>query len=368
MFLIFWTYFGYMGLLWILSRLWSHDNKKQTFLPEVTLVITAYNEESRIREKLENTLALSYPKDMLEIIVVSDGSTDKTEEYVRSFQDRGVQLLAIPDRHGKHYGQRRGWEAAKNDILVFTDATTFLAEDAVKKIVGNFDDPKIGCVSSADRMRSVDSEASSEGLYVKYEMKLRSLESKVCSLVGVSGSFFAVRKHLCYGWVDNMSADFFLPILTHIKGYRIILETEAVGHYEVLHEPTKEFTRKVRTVVHGLEVLFRFKEILNPFKYGFFSFQMLNHKLSRWLVPLYLIFLLWTNFLLIDQKCFYSIIFFAQLLFYLLGLLAFLFKSLEHIFIFRLPLFFIMVNYSIIVAWHHYLIGDKFVLWEPTRR
>jgi len=231
MFLIFWTYLGYPGLLWILSKLWNHDYKKQAFFPGVTLIITVYNEESGIREKLENTLALSYPKNMLEIIVVSDGSTDKTEKYVQSFKDRGVQLLAFADRHGKHYGQHRGLEVAKNDILVFTDATIFLDEDAVEKIVRNFAEQKIGCVSSEDRMRSVDSDASSEGLYVKYEMKLRNFESKVCSLVGVSGSFFAVRKQLCHGWVDNMSSDYFLPILTYMKGYRIILEPEAVGHY-----------------------------------------------------------------------------------------------------------------------------------------
>jgi cellulose synthase/poly-beta-1,6-N-acetylglucosamine synthase-like glycosyltransferase len=368
LFLIFWTYFGYLITMKVISFFRSKEVKKQAYSPEVSLIITAYNEEKNIGKKIENSLAQDYLKDKLEIIVVSDGSTDKTIDIVRSYQDKGVKLLSLPARHGKHYGQGKGIEMAKSDIIVLSDAATFLKHDAVEKIVRNFVDPKIGCVSGIDEIQNADSKSHGEGTYIKYEMKLRALESAVNSLVGVSGSFFAFRKYLCQGWIDNMSSDFYMPILSYINGYRTVLEKEAVGYYEVLNESQKEFTRKVRTVVHGMEVLFRFKGILNPFKYGLYSCQMISHKLLRWLVPLYLVFLFWSNLLLISQNTFFLITLILQVVFYMLAIFASLIKGLKNILIFRIPLFFVMVNYSIVVAWHNYFIGRNFVLWEPTKR
>jgi cellulose synthase/poly-beta-1,6-N-acetylglucosamine synthase-like glycosyltransferase len=367
-FLVFWTYFGYYFMLRIISIFYSRKVNKQEFIPKVSLIITAYNEEKKIRQKLENTLGLSYPKDKLEIIVVSDGSTDKTEELVDTYKQKDIRLLSLPDRHGKHFAQYKAIETAKYDIVVLTDATTFLREDAVAKIVQNFSDPNIGCVSGKDRAKSSGSALQGEALYVKYEMELRALESKLASLVGVSGSFFAVRKNLCEIWHSDLSSDFYLPILSHMKGYRTVLEPEAIGYYEVLKEPQKEFQRKVRTVVRGLEVLFKFKEIMNPFKYGTYSFQMISHKLSRWLVPVYLIFLFGLNLLLFDQGIFFVILFVSQVLFYMLALSAFLIKKLQDIIPFKIPFFFIVVNLSILVAWYNFLIGKRFVIWEPTKR
>jgi len=368
LFLLLWTYFGYFALLWVLSKFPKREYEDDNEMPEVTLIITAYNEEARIKEKLENTLALSYPRGKMEIIVVSDGSTDRTEEIVRNFHKQGIQLLAIPERHGKHYGQHRGFELAKNDILIFTDATTFLPCDAAEKIVRNFADSRVGAVSSMDKIKSTGSNSSGEGAYVRYEMRLRYLESRVCSLVGVSGCFFAVRKHICEGWVDEMSSDFFIPILAYMKGQRTVLESEAIGYYDVLSDPKSEFIRKVRTVLHGFEVFFKFKNILNPFKYGFYSFQLLNHKLSRWLVPLYLILILWTNFLLVDYGNVYLGMFVLQSIFYMLALAAWFINRLKNVFIFKYPFFFVMVNYSILMAWHNYLTGKKIIQWEPTKR
>lgn len=365
---IFWTYFGYLITLKAVSLFYSKKVKKQEYFPEVSLVITAYNEEERISHKIENSLALNYPNDKLEIIVVSDGSNDKTVDIVKSYRNKGVKLLALPIRNGKHCSQGKGIEMAKNEIIVLTDATTFLKDDAVEKIVQNFADQKIGCVSGLDEIQNADSNIQGEGAYVKYEMKLRALESDVNSLIGVSGSFFAVRKHLCQNWIDNLSSDFYMPIIAHINGYRTVLEKEAIGYYETLNKQQKEFTRKVRTIVHGMEVLLKFKGILNPFKYGFYAFQMLSHKLSRWLVPLFLIFLFWTNLFLVSQNTFFLIALVLQIAFYMLAIFAYLIKGLKKILFFRIPLFFVMVNYSIVVAWHNIFIGKDFVLWEPTKR
>lgn len=368
LFLIFWSYFGYLISLKIISFFYRRKTVREDITPAISLIITAYNEEARIHKKLDNTLSLDYPSQNLEIIVVSDGSTDRTEEIVRTYADRGVKLLAIPERHGKHYGQGRGIRMAQNEIVILTDATTFLKEDALKKIVRNFADPKIGCVSGEDRIETADGGTDGEGIYVRYEMKLRALESRVGSLVGVSGCFFAMRKSLSTGWIDDMSSDFYTPIVAYLHGYRAVLESEAIGYYTVLKKPEKEFERKVRTVVHGFEVLFKFKKILNPLKYGTYSLQMLSHKLDRWLVPFWLIFLLTMNILLIDQGLFYLIFLAGQVVFYLLALTAYLIPGIQNIIIFKIPLFFVMVNLSILLAWHYYLNGRKFVTWESTKR
>ncbi len=368
LFMTFWTYFGYYLTLWLISFFYSRKIIKQEYFPEVSLVITAYNEEKRIRQKIENTLALTYPRESFEIIIVSDGSNDKTEELVSLFQDKGVQLLASPARHGKHYCQGQGIAIAKGEIIVLTDATTFLEIDALEKIVRNFADPIVGCVSGADRVQKVESNMGGEGRYVEYEMRLRALESKVGSLVGVSGCFFAVRKELCQTWYNDMSSDFYLPIISYMKGYRAVMEPEAIGFYEVLKNPQEEFGRKVRTVVHGLEVLFKFRGIMNPFKYGIYSWQMISHKLFRWLVPICLALLFAACFFLLSENLIYRILFFSQVIFYLAALFGFLLKKLQNIALFKIPFFFVISNFSILVAWYKFMIGERYVEWEPTRR
>lgn len=368
LFLIFWTYFGYFLMLKVVSILYTKKVNKSEDYPDVSLIITAYNEEARIGQKIENSLALDYPTDKLEIIVVSDGSTDRTREIVRSYSNKGVQLLSIPERHGKHYGQGKGIAIARNDLLVLSDATTFLSRDAVRKIIRSFADPSVGCVSGEDRLKSGESDSSGEGMYVRYEMKLRRLESLVGSLVGVSGCFFAVRRELCRDWIGNMSSDFYLPNIAIINGYRTVVEPEALGYYEVVGKPEKEFERKVRTVVHGMEVLAKFKTVLNPLKYGAYSLQMMSHKVSRWLIPVYLILLMVLNLLLVNHGIIFQILLLAQIIFYLFGGLAFLAKGLQEKFIFKVPFFFMMVNASILVAWYGFLSKKDYVTWESTER
>ena len=366
--LIFWTNLGYFLFLKLYSKIYQHTLIVKEFFPTVTIIITAYNEEKRIAEKLESTLELDYPQDKLEIIIVSDGSSDNTIEIVKTFESRKIKFINLKERSGKHFSQWCGIQKAQGEIIVFSDATTSINPDGIIKLVRNFADPSIGCVSSKDKMISSDSESSGEGVYVKYEMKIRELESVVGSLVGVSGSFFGVRKHLCEQWIKKMSSDFYLPLITYKKGFRTILECEALGHYEVQKMSDKEYTRKVRTVVHGLEVLFRFKEILNPFKYGFFAFQVISHKLLRWLVPFLMIITFVENLILFDDYLLYELIMYGQLCFYLLAALAYLFKKLQEITIFKIPFFFVMVNLSIFIAWYKFLTKKDYVIWESTKR
>lgn len=368
LFLIFWTYFGYFIALKLIGLVYTRTINRSDEIPPVSLIITAYNEESRIREKLQNTMELDYPKELLEIIVVSDASSDRTEEIVAEFADRGVKLLVMSERHGKHYGQGQGIKSAANEIVVLSDATTFLAPDALRNIVGNFADASIGCVSGQDRVLSAEGEVLGEGAYVRYEMVLRELESKVGSLVGVSGSFFATRQSLCHQWIDNMSSDFYMPLVAIMHGQRSVSEPTAVGTYTVLQDPAQEFTRKVRTVVHGLEVLFRFTPVLNPLKYPIFSIQLFSHKLCRWLVPFCLILALPTNYILLGSSYIYSLSIAAQLILYILITASLLFEGLKKNRVIKLISFFGMANLSILVAWYKYWTNQNFVIWEATKR
>ena len=367
-FIVFWTYIGYFVALLVISRVYKRQLDVADIEPPVTLVVTAHNEVRRIKEKIENMLQIDYPRKKMEIIIVSDGSTDGTDDIVQSFQDQGVRLLRIAERQGKHFGQGRGIRHAKSDIIIFSDATTFLERNAVRKIVRNFADSTIGVVSGWDQARGENLAQSGEGAYVQYEMKLRELEGSVGSLVGASGCFFAIRKELARDWINDMSSDFYMPIIAHMNGFRTIPEKEAIGYYELAGDPQKEFTRKVRTVLHGLEVLFHFSEILNVFKYGSYSLQMISHKLMRWLAPFALLILLVANLSLLNDGSLYRLTMAGQLCLYIMAGAAALYPTLQKVVFFKVPFFFVMVNISIILAWVQYLKGEKQVVWEATQR
>lgn len=366
--LIFWAYIGYFLLLWLLSLVYTREIQREDWFPMVTIVITAYNEERRIRQKLQNTLALEYPREQMEIIVVSDASTDATNDIVREFAPQGVKLLVIPERHGKHYGQGRGIRMASNDLVILTDATTFLADDAVRMIVRSYADPSVGVVSGEDKPNDFDGTSAGEGAYVRYEMKLRSLENKVGALVGASGCFFSVRKPLTRTWVDDMSSDFYMPLVARLNGYRAVVDHDALAYYTVLANPAREFERKVRTVVHGFEVFFRFIKAANPFRTGFFALQIWSHKMARWLVPPAMIIAFAANLFLLTDGWFYRATMAAQCLLYGLALLGYLIHPLQKLPPVKIPLFFVMVNWSILVAWYKYLTGQKYVVWDATKR
>jgi glycosyltransferase involved in cell wall biosynthesis len=368
LFIALWAYVGYFLAMWLLSAVRPRPVAKKEWYPQISLIITAYNEEKRIGRKIDNSLDLEYPRDKLEIIVVSDASTDATEAIVKTFAEQGVKLLVMPVRNGKHYAQGRGIQAAAGDIVVLTDATTFLEKEALAKIVRSYSDESVGCVSGEDKVETAGGETAGEGAYVRYEMKLRSFENLVGSLVGASGCFFSVRKSLCGGWIDDMSSDFYMPIVANMNGLRAVVDHEAIGSYRVVNNPSKEFERKVRTVVHGLEVLFRFKGIMNPFKYGGYAWQMISHKLCRWLVPPALIVAFVANLFLANQGVFFTITLAAQGMLYLLATLAYSLRPLQRFLPFKIPLFFVMVNLSILVAWCKYLTGYRYVVWDATKR
>lgn len=366
---IIWTYFGYFAFLKLLAIIRpAAKAPKDEWFPAVSMIITAYNEEKRIGPKIENSLSLDYPADKLEIIVVSDGSTDRTVEIVKDYRNGGVKLLHFNERNGKHYCQGKGIESAAHDLLVLTDATTFLRQDAIRKIVRSFADPKIGVVSGMDAVEGVDGAEQGENFYVRYEMALRRLESRVASIVGASGSFYAVRKTVCRKWYPYMSSDFYLPLLARTYGYRSVLDEEAIGFYRTLDDPKREFKRKVRTIVHGLDVVYHLRYILNPFRYGMLSFQVLSHKVARWLVPFALLAAMAASVSLAMMNPLWLPLVIIQTVLYMLAALAAVFKPLQKQIVFKIPYFFVMANVSILVAWIEFIKGEKYITWQSTTR
>lgn len=366
------SYFLYPAVLLSLLKLKKSPDKsspnEQSEAPSMSFIITAYNEQASIANKIENTLQSEYPQDKLEILVASDGSTDDTNSIVKSYANKGIKLVEVTDRLGKENAQKCAIEAAKGDIIVFSDVSTQIEEHALRRIADVFQDPKVGAISSEDRFISQTGEVVGEGAYVKYEMWLRGLESRFKSLVGLSGSFFAARKSVCSAWDISVPSDFNTALNSVSLGFRAVSDPQLLGFYPDIKSSNKEYQRKVRTVIRGMAALFSRSEVMNPFKYGTFSFQVISHKLMRWLVPWFLILSLVLNIVLLGQGWFYILTLIGQLAFYLLATLGWLFKSSQSFTPIKLSFFFIQVNLAILQASLMFAFGKRITKWEPSKR
>lgn len=368
-FMIFFAYIGYPISLKLLLPFRRYKPEKRYITPDVTFIISAYNEERRIRDKIENTLAIDYPKSQIQIIVVSDGSTDNTNAIIREYEKKGVELIELRDRRGKESGQNEAVKRAEGEILVFSDVATTLEKTGLREMVANFNDPHIGCVSSVDRLlTNIENQTGGEGFYVKYEMWLRTIESSVKSVVGLSGSFFAARKEVCFDFSTNMQSDFKTLLNSMKKGQRGISDPKAIGYYPDIKERSKEFNRKVRTVLRGLTVFFNHLEFINMFKFGLFSYMYVCHKLLRWTVPFFLLVALFSGTYLIKTADIFKIIGTFQLAFYMVAFAGIINPGFNTVKLMKVPSFFVMVNVSILVAWIKFLKGERIVLWQSSIR
>lgn len=365
---VFYAYMGYPLLLMAIGVLRNRPVRKAPNHPMVSLIITAYNEEKRIREKLENTLRQDYPRERLDIVVASDCSTDGTDDLVRSYGPSGVRLVRSVVKGGKEAAQKLAVESTTGEILVFSDTATMLEPQAISTIVRNFADPTVGCVSSVDRFIDVDGAVSGEGAYVRYEMLLRNLETRVNTLVGLSGSFFAARRTVCQNWAPDLQSDFNTLLNSVRLGLRGVADPESIGFYKNLADPKKEYERKVRTIVRGISVFMKSLSLLNPFRYHLFAWQLISHKLCRWLVPFAMIGALAANAMLASSSLFYQGTLMTQAGFYAVALAYLVTTRLPSLGVLRIPSFFVMVNVSILDAWIRYCRGERIVSWTPSKR
>lgn len=365
----FYAYIGYPLLLYIWVKFFLPSNPEyniHTFEHSISLILPVFNEEKILEEKIKNCLSLNYPEEKLEIIIISDGSTDSSNEIARKYADNyeKIQFIELSSRSGKARALNEGVKSAKNEIIVFSDASIILTEDSLKHIVSKFQDSSIGCISGEDHIYGNEG----EGLYGKYELFLRNQESKIHSIVGASGSFYAQRRTICSPFEEGMAPDFLSVLKTVEAGYRAVTEPKATGTMTSVKSLKDEFGRKVRTLLRGMAALSYKRNLLNPFQYGIFAIELTSHKLMRWFVPFFLIISFITNLVLL-KSLFYNLLFALQVLFYGLATLSMLqLCSINKKFIGRFPLYFVTVNAAILVAWYKYLVGTRQELWNPSNR
>jgi cellulose synthase/poly-beta-1,6-N-acetylglucosamine synthase-like glycosyltransferase len=368
---IAYVFWGYPLALFVAGSLVrSRPRPEMTQLPHVSLIISAYNEEKVLGEKLENSLSIEYPRDKFEIIVVSDASTDRTDAIAEGYGPEGVVLKRMPTRGGKTTGLNAVVPFAKGEIIVFSDANALYEPDAVEKLVRNFADPAVGCVTGDSRYIKLATSyvGENEDTYWDYERSIKIKESHLGSMVGGDGAIFAIRKHLFQPLKAEDINDFVIPLQIVSMGYRCIFEPAAVCYENTVVHFEEEFRRKVRVVNRSWNGLFRVKQLLNPLRYGWFSVQLVSHKMLRWLTPFFLLMLLGSSLTLASKHWIYLGTTISQVGLYALGVLG---LALTRFHIrnrwLSLPWYFLLINVASVVGLAKYIRGERINIWEPER-
>ncbi len=369
---LFYAYMGYPLVLFVISRFWSREvlNVSSNELYRVSLLISAHNEEAVIEDKIANSLSLDYPEELLEIVVISDGSDDGTDEIAGKYADRGVILQSYPGRIGKTACLNKAVPLAKGDIIVFSDANSKYDSKAVKELVKHFWDREIGFVTGHTRYVSAVSEekALSIGVYSRIEMTTKKLESQISSCVGADGAIFAIRKELYRPLGDLDINDFVIPLDIIRQGSRGIIEENAFCVEETSGEAKGEYDRQVRITNRTIRAIFKNADMLNPFKHGFFAFELFSHKLLKFMSPYFVLALFVSNALLVERGTFFLVCFIGQSIFYSLAALGRITKIRKGIYkLISLSEVFAATNWAILMGWVKYFRGETFVTWSKAR-
>lgn len=372
--LFLYTYGAYPALLW----LFGSRRESLSSLPEpgewppISVSLPAYNEEATIRETLEAWLAVDYPREALQIVVISDASTDGTDEIVSEFRDRGVELLRLEGRGGKTAAENAAASSLRGEIVINTDASVLVRRDAVKPLIRAFADPTVGVASGRDISVGAGEAAASGGEagYVGYEMWVRRLETRNGGIIGASGCFYAIRSELHrVPLPDHTSRDFASALTACEHGYRSVSVDEAVCLVPRTGSLRAEFRRKVRTMARGLETLWFKRHLMNPLRRGRFAWMLLSHKLCRWLVPMTLPAALIGLWLLSGEHLIARVTLGVALAVLALGLIGLAWPEGR-----GRPRFLSLLGYGVganlaaLFGWAHALRGGQNPLWEPTRR
>jgi len=366
---ILYTTFGYPLLLYILSLFINKRVNRGDILPSVTIIIPVHNEEKLIKTKIINCLNFDYPKEKFDIIIVSDCSTDNTEKIANSFNSKQLKLLSLPKREGKVTAQNYALQYTNSEIIIFTDVAITNDPNCIKLIIQNFNDEKIGAVSCRDLIDNAD-KLEWESHYIRYDMLVRKYISRIGTLIGVTGGFYAVRKILTEGgWDPNFPPDFYVAIKCIYNGFRVIEDSRVIAHYKTAADRSEELPRKIRTLNRGMWALFLNIGLLNIFKYKLISVELISHKLYRWLTPFFLISLFFSHILIWNRSTFTLLTISMQLVLYSL-IIVFLLVNKKNrkksILIF--PGYLYIVNLAILKAWYEFIKGKKYVKWTPTKR
>lgn len=369
--LVVYVYAGYPLLLALVRGFGGHRRVAidEQVLPPVTLVISAFNEAAVISEKIENSLDLDYPRDKLQIVVVSDASDDGTDEVVKGYAARGVDLLRMVDRGGKTLGLNAAVAGARGEVVVFSDANAMYGRDVIQKLVRNFADPAVGAAVGESTYVNPEVESErSEGLYWRYETAIKRLESSVGSVVGGDGAIYAVRKSLYIPMRADALSDFVNPLQVVQAANRCVYEPAAHSYERAADNFSKEFRRKVRIVNRAWRALWRMKTLLNPFRHGFFAFELLSHKLLRWLVPIFLAGLFAVNLALLESGLIYRLAMAGQFIFYVLAFVGYTQRHRAQIpTLLSVPYYFCLVNVASALGIMDAFRGKTYTTWSTAR-
>lgn len=368
---IFYIYAGYPIVLWVLKTLLKNDPpRKHSIEPTVTILVPAYNEASCILETIKNKISLDYPSDKFEVLVVSDGSTDGTDDIVRLMDSSQVRLLRQEPRAGKTAALNRAVPEARGDILVFSDANSIYEREALRALVSNFADDRVGYVTGKMIYINPDRSITGDGcsLYMKYENYLRSLETSVGSVVGVDGGIDAVRKRLYVTMRNDQLPDFVLPLKVVEQGFRVVYEPSAILREPALGHAGDEYRMRVRVSLRALWALSDMRHLFNPFRFGLFSWQLVSHKLLRYLVFLFLAAIYVSSAFLSTQHIAFRAVYHAQNVLYILAASSFLLERFGwRLRGFYVPYYFTLLNVASAHAVVKFLLGRKKVLWTPRK-
>lgn len=361
-------YFGYPALIYVMARYKPRPVRRGDAVPAVSMLVPVFNEEAAVEQKIINSLALDYPREKLEIIFISDGSNDKTEEIVRSFEEKNIGLIALP-RGGKAAALNAGAAAATGEVLVLTDANVDLALDSLRVIARSFADPEVGGVSGKKKYvvrRGADTTEQGENLYWRWDQWQKELESSIGSIFAADGTLYAVRRNLYVPIDDPAQADD-IAISTRVvlQGYRLIFDPEAIAYEEAPGEGAAEFRRKVRVTNHSVRALLNLGAKL--FTSGFYSVELLSHKLVRHLIPFFLLLLLASNAYLAFTHRFFIAALALQLLMYFCAAAGALLRrtAIGAFKLFSVPYYFCLVNTAAFFGVLSILRGNRVRAWSP---
>ncbi|HEY9051911.1 MAG TPA: glycosyltransferase [Gammaproteobacteria bacterium] len=370
-FLILYSYAVYPLILKILAILINRKVPYHENSPSISIIISVYNEENVIRKKLENALQLEYPKSLKEILVVSDCSNDNTDSIVKEYADKGVVLMASRERRGKTAGLNDAVARASGEIIVFTDADAMFYPGALKRMTGLLANKMVGLVTGSTQYVSEEEGEMVEtsSIYTKLEKFIKYQESQINSCVGADGAIFAMKKYLYKSLKDDDINDLVIPLKVVRQGYRVILDNELVCVEEPSSSSSNEFNRQIRITNRTLRGIFRHFDLFNIFKFPFFSFELLSHKLIRLSVPFYLLLLLPLNIILLPDSIFYALIMIGQIVFYLMAFIGYFSVDSTGLMAKSTVFYhFVMVQIAVLLGWVNYLLGNKQVTWKPGNR
>ncbi len=384
LFILLYTYVGYAMLLWFLLKL------KKTFFPnrflitdksyepEVCLFVTAFNEKDYVKQKVENSLSLDYPKEKIQYLWITDGSDDGTPDLLKKYEN--IEVHHLDERRGKMHAMNRGVKFVKAPIIIFSDTNTILGNQSIREIVNKFSNKKTGCVAGEKRIVHKDADAAAgagEGMYWKYESWIKNMDAELNSAVGAVGELFAIRTDLFDDVeTDTLLDDFMISLRIAQKGYHIAYTPDAFAEETASLNVQEELKRKIRIAAGGVQTIFRLKKLLNPFQHGMLSWQYFSHKVLRWtLAPASLFLILLVNLLIVNQQQswgelqFFSAFLYLQLLCYFLAAIGWYFENRKLRFkALFVPYYFVSINYASIRGIFRYFKGNQTVNWEKAKR